>query len=146
MDNIGEVLFLAKTMELGLVASRPFAPCKYDFIVDNGEELLRVQVKMTSSVTPTQNNGDTYVVKVASGSKSKKAYTKKDVDVIAILCHPINVWYIIPIEDAGEVLNMYLYPHRSLIGDFSTGKHETYFNAWVNIKNRQGGSSCTKSR
>lgn len=140
MDNIGEVLFLAKSMELGLIASRPFSPCKYDFIVDNGNQLLRVQVKMTSYVNPTQYNGDTYVVKAASGSKGKKAYTKEEIDVLAILCHPIGAWYIIPIEDAGKVLNMYLYPHRSLIGDFSTGKHEKFLNAWVHLKSPHGHS------
>ena len=75
------------------------------------------------------------MVKVASGSKGKQRYTKKDVDVIAILCHPLNVWYIIPIEDAGEKLSMYLYPHRSLLGDFSVGQHEAHFNRWVNLTN-----------
>ena len=133
MDNIGEVFFLAKCMELGLIASRPFSPCKYDFIVDNGNHLLRVQVKMTSSKRETKSSGDVYVVKVASGSKGKQRYTKKDVDVIAILCHPLNVWYIIPIEDAGESVSMYLYPHRSLIGDFSTGMHESFYNKWIHL-------------
>lgn len=135
MDNIGEVLFLAKSMELGLIASRPFSPCKYDFIIDNGKQLLRVQVKMTSSTRDTQSSGEVYVVKVASGSGSKQRYTKEQVDVIAVLCHPINVWYIIPIENAGEKLSMYLYPHRSLIGDSSVGMHEAYFNSWVHLTN-----------
>ena len=135
MDNIGEVHFLAKTMELGLTTSRPFTPCKYDFIVDNGSHLLRVQVKMTSSTRDTKSSGEVYVVKVASGSGSKQRYTKEQVDVIAVLCHPINVWYIIPIENAGEKLSMYLYPHRSLIGDFSVGMHESFFNSWVHLTN-----------
>ena len=75
------------------------------------------------------------MVKVASGSGSKQRYTKEQVDVIAVLCHPINVWYIIPIENAGEKLSMYLYPHRSLIGDFSVGMHESFFNSWVHLTN-----------
>lgn len=143
MDNIGEVLFLAKSMELGLVASRPFSPCKYDFIIDNGKQLLRVQVKMTSSTRDTQSSGEVYVVKVASGSGSKQRYTKEQVDVIAVLCHPLNVWYIIPIENAGEKLSMYLYPHRSLIGDFSVGMHEQFFNSWVHLTNPDYGKKSS---
>ena len=52
MDNIGEVLFLAKCMELDLVASRPYAPCKYDFIVDNSnnEAIASVQGNISLAV------------------------------------------------------------------------------------------------
>tara|TARA_B100001094_G_C17669119_1_gene547886 strand:+ start:21 stop:482 length:462 start_codon:yes stop_codon:yes gene_type:complete len=146
MDNIGEVLFLAKCMELGLVASRPFSACKYDFVVDNGNRLLRVQVKMTSSTRDTKSSGDVYVVKVANGSGSKRRYTKEQVDVIAVLCHPIGVWYIIPIENAGEKLSMYLYPHRSLMGDFSTGMHESFFNKWIHIVNPPSDKCNTKTQ
>jgi hypothetical protein len=135
MDNIGEVLFLAKTMELDLVASRPFVPCKYDFIVDNGKKLARVQVKLTSSVRETNSSGDVYVCKAANGSGSKNAYTKEEIDFLAIYCHPVGAWYIIPIEEAGDKLSFYLYPHRSIIGDFSTGMHENFFNAWTLLLN-----------
>ena len=77
MDNIGEVFFLAKTMELGLIASRPFIPCKYDFIIDNGHGLIRVQVKYTNSTRDTQSSGQVYVCKVANGSGSKKPIRRR---------------------------------------------------------------------
>ncbi len=143
MDNIGEVFFLAKTMELGLIASRPFTPCKYDFIVDNGHGLIRVQVKYTNSTRDTKSSGQVYVCKVANGSSGKRAYTEKEIDFLAIHCHDINVWYIIPMKDAGEKVSMYFYPHRSIIGDFSTGKHEKYFNNWSLIKNYRPDSKIS---
>ena len=135
MDDIGEVYFLAKCMELGLSVSKPFKPMKYDFIVDNGTDLLKVQCKRTASSKTTQEGFDTYYLKCASGSKQKQRYTKEQIDILAIYCDPIGVWYIIPIEDAGEKLSMYLYPHRSLLGDFSVGQHEAHFNRWVNLTN-----------
>ena len=135
MDNIGEVLFLAKCMELDLIASRPYAPCKYDFIVDNKETLFRVQVKMIGSIRPTKK-GDVYVGKIGSGRGSKSTYNKKEIDVLAILCYPINVWYIIPIEEAGDIVSMYFYPHRTILGDLSSGKHEKFFNKWIHLLNR----------
>jgi hypothetical protein len=144
MDNIGEVLFLAKCMELDLVASRPYAPCKYDFIVDNSNILYRVQVKMIGSTRQTEA-GDVYVGKIGSGNKNKSLYTKKEIDVLAILCYPINVWYIIPIEEAGEVVSMYFYPNRSILGDFSTGKHEKFFNKWNNLLNRPSCNNKSKA-
>ena len=143
MDNIGEVLFLAKCMELDLIASRPYAPCKYDFIVDNSETLYRVQVKMIGSTRPTKK-GDVYVGKIGSGNKSKSTYTKKEIDVLAILCYPINVWYIIPIEQAGNIVSMYFYPHRTMLGDLSSGKHEKFFNKWINLLNRPSRKHNTK--
>lgn len=135
MDNIGEVLFLAKCMELDLIASRPYAPCKYDFIVDNSEILFRVQVKMIGSTRPTKK-GDVYVGKIGSGRSSKSTYNKKEIDVLAILCYPINVWYIIPIEKAGDTVSMYFYPHRTILGDLASGKHERFFNKWIHLLNR----------
>jgi hypothetical protein len=143
MDNIGEVLFLAKCMELDLIASRPYAPCKYDFIVDNSETLFRVQVKMIGSTRPTKK-GDVYVGKIGSGNKSKSTYTKKEIDVLAILCYPINVWYIIPIEQAGDIVSMYFYPHRTMLGDLGSGKHEKFFNKWIYLLNRPSRKHKTK--
>lgn len=143
MDNIGEVLFLAKTMELGMIASRPFLPTKYDFIVDNGHTLARVQVKQTGSTRETESSGDVYVCKAANGSAQKQAYTSKDIDFMAIYCIHIGCWYIIPIEELGDKLSLYLYPHRSIVGDYETGKYEKFFNAWTNLMTYRG-SATTK--
>jgi hypothetical protein len=146
MDNIGEVLFLAKCMELDLLASRPYAPCKYDFIVDNNKRLYKVQVKSITSVRPS-GAGDVYVGKIASGRDKKKNYTPKEIDVLAILCLPINVWYIIPMEEAGDKMSFYFYPNRTILGDLSTGKHEKFFNNWNVLLNRPllNGKSKTLS-
>lgn len=48
MGEVAESAFLHKAMELGLAVAKPWGDSsRYDFIVDTGERLLRVQVKST---------------------------------------------------------------------------------------------------
>jgi hypothetical protein len=108
--DTAEIKFLLMSHEKGYVVSKPFGDnCKYDFIVDTGSELQRVQVKSTTR----KGYGYKlmrYECTVCSGTdRSKTSYTKKDVDYIAIYIIPINVWYMIPVEEV-TVKTIAVYP------------------------------------
>ncbi len=48
-----EIRFLARASELGLRVSKPYGDClPYDFIVEHGGRMFRVQVKSTSYQNP----------------------------------------------------------------------------------------------
>ena len=48
MGEVAESAFLHKAMDKGLVVAKPWGDSsRYDFVVDSGERLLRVQVKST---------------------------------------------------------------------------------------------------
>jgi hypothetical protein len=48
--NLGEVAFVHKAMRLGFVVAKPYGNIhRYDFIVEGGHNLLRVQVKACTS-------------------------------------------------------------------------------------------------
>jgi hypothetical protein len=98
--EVCEMLFAVQAMKRGLIVSKPLHNVKYDFIVDNGTSLVRVQVKSTRSVTSRPNaKYKAYGVMVAHGFKSKKLYDKNHIDVFAIYVQPENAWFFIPVED-----------------------------------------------
>ncbi len=93
--EIVELAFLAKAASMGFAVTKPYGDSEpYDFIVDSGSRLWRVQVKSGSYKT-----GSAYRVGVHHLSNTKpkqKAYTAKQIDILAVYIVPLGVWYIIP--------------------------------------------------
>lgn len=93
--ELAQAEFICASMHQGLCISEPFGDNqKYDFIVDNGSHLFKVQVKSTASYI---DNKDCYKVGTAYGSERKSLYTNKDIDFFACYVAPEKVWYIIPV-------------------------------------------------
>jgi len=88
--------------------STPTTTERYDCIVDNGSRLYRIQVK-TSIYQDQKNEQGAWKFMVDTGYKSKKRYTKDDVDFVACHIVPLDLWYIIPIEAVG-ILRLGLRP------------------------------------
>ena len=89
--EMAEAAFLHKAMELGLVVSKPWGDnSRYDFVVDTGERLLRVQVKSTSCLCEGR-----YAV-AAHGSDPKTGYSAEDIDFLVAHVPPEEAWYVIP--------------------------------------------------
>ena len=87
-----EVCFLWRASALGFTVSRPFGDnARYDFVVDAGAGLLRVQVKSVS----VAHRAD-YRIPASSGGRKKKAYTPGQIDFLAAYIIPEDAWYIIP--------------------------------------------------
>ena len=109
-DN-AELKFMLLSHELGHIISKPFGDnSKYDLIIDNGNDLEKVQIKSTSR-KDTSSGMDCYNCLVCSGSKQKQKYNEKDVDFIVIYVIPENTWYKIPVKEIkGKTVK--LYPHR----------------------------------
>ncbi len=109
-DN-AELKFMLLSQELGYIISKPFGDnSKYDLIIDNGNDLEKIQIKSTSR-KDTSSGMDCYNCLVCSGSKQKQKYNEKDVDFIVIYVIPENTWYKIPVKEIkGKTVK--LYPHR----------------------------------
>jgi len=116
-----EVCFLLRALTLGLRVSKPYGEnCPYDFIVDNGRRLLRVQVK--SVLIPQEGF---YQVKTAGGNRSKRAYSPRELDLIAAYVIPADAWYIIPLRALAGRKTIRVCPHRP-----SRRPFERFRNAW----------------
>jgi len=120
---VAEFKFATLCLEAGLEVSQPVMDSyAYDFIV--GHERLRVQVKTTGGIESGSTNR--YKIITARGCKSKKKYTKEEIDIFAIYLSEIDTWYIIPIEFVNSV-TVNIYPSRE-------GKYSMFFEAWKYLK------------
>jgi hypothetical protein len=82
---------------------------RYDFILDNGSRLHRIQIKCTESIRArAYETRATY-----SLGKGRAVYTKKDIDFIAAHVVPLDIWYIIPVEICTPQPMLRFYPHRT---------------------------------
>src|SRR5947209_14734690 len=116
-----EVCFLWRASAFGFTVSRPFGDnARYDFVVDAGAGLLRVQVKSVSVINRTA-----YRIAASSGSRIKRGYTAADIDFLAAYVIPHEAWYIIPIQAFDSIVSLRVAPHRR-----SNCRFEKYREAW----------------
>ena len=103
LGEAAEAAFLAKVTSLGFGVSKTWGDSeRYDFILDSGKQLWRVQVKSSR-----HSDGSRYIVKL----KGAAAYTAKEIDFIVAYIVPENLWYVIPISVAASRGQMYVSPH-----------------------------------
>ena len=90
-----EAGFLYKAAYLEFGIAKPWGDSlRYDFILDNGGRLHRIQVKCTEAIRAgAYETRATYTT-----GKGRAPYTKKDIDFIAAHVVPLDIWYIIPVE------------------------------------------------
>ena len=121
MGEVAESVFLCKALQLRLLVAKPWGDSsRYDFIVDSGRALLRVQVKSTGSLC----DGYRYAV-AAHGSDPSVPYSKDDIDILVAYVPPEAAWYIVPVEVFTPRTHFWLYPRGEHNGQF-----ECYREAW----------------
>ena len=120
MGEVAESAFLHKAMELGLMVSKPWGDSsRYDFVVDTGEGLVRVQVKSTGCLCEQR-----YAV-AAHGSDPKVGYAPEEIDFLVAWVVPEDAWYVIPVGAFAPRRNLWLYPRGE-----HAGQYEKYREAW----------------
>lgn len=114
-----EVCFAAEILRRGWRVARPNGDSgPYDCIVDAGGQLSRVQVKSVETPAGTRR----FHVTVAAGRNTKREYSARQVDVLAILVIPWRSWYVIPLAAVRG---------RKAISLRAGGRFERYREAWA---------------
>jgi hypothetical protein len=86
-----EVCFLARALQIGLRVAKPYGDsAPYDFIVDSGRKLRRIQVKSVGVMFK-----DSYQIHLLRGT-SYRPYGRYDMDITAAYIIPRDEWYLIP--------------------------------------------------
>jgi hypothetical protein len=95
----------------------------YDFIIDNGSTLHKVQVKGSGN----KQNNDRYKIICGRGISSKKEYSEDAFDYLVIVLFANKEhFYVIPRSEI-KALTMNLYPHKkTLQNPHKVGKWEKY--------------------
>lgn len=115
--ELAEAAFVHKAVSLGLVVSKPFGPdARYDFVVDSGTRLYRVQVRSVRC-----DGGSGYLVRCCYSKQ--RPYTPQDIDVLAAYVIAENAWYIIPVGAFAPAVGIGILPG-------GRGRFESYREAW----------------
>jgi hypothetical protein len=124
-----EIAFWLATSSLGFRVSKPYGDsAPYDFLVDNGNSVLRVQVKSTANMHCRAYN-------LLAKHGRFVNYKSNEVDIIAAYVVPRNVWYLIPLEAIPAMPHVIrLYPDGVRSGG---GKFEKYRDAWCQLACRR---------
>jgi hypothetical protein len=118
-----EAAFLHKASSLGFGVARPWGDSeRYDFILDNGRQLLRIQTKATNSLrAQAYETRATYTT-----GKRRAVYTRNDIDFLVAHVIPLDLWYILPVEICTPQPMLRFYPHRQA----KKMRLEQYREAW----------------
>ncbi|HXE91072.1 MAG TPA: group I intron-associated PD-(D/E)XK endonuclease [Terriglobales bacterium] len=120
--EVAELCFAHRAAQLGLIVSKPYGDsAPYDFVVEGGGKLRRVQVKSASVV-----DGNSYHVNAGHGASNKRQYGPRQVDVLAAYVAPEEAWYLIPREKLGGRKTIRMAPHRE-----GNGRLERFRERWT---------------
>ncbi len=123
-----ELVFAVRAMELGLHLGRPWGESSgYDFTVDQGERIVRVQVK--STIFKEGAEGYSCTLK-----DSKGPYKKGSFEFVAAYVIPEDVWFILPEKIIRGMWSVGLYPK------LETAKYRDYQEAWHLLRGERPGT------
>ena len=112
--NLTELQCITACYQLGYIVSIPYGEnSRYDFILDIGNKLLRVQVKTSSNKKEIKNPTDAIVfscrsINVNSKGNTTHRYDKKQIDYFATYWN--NQCYLIPVEECSTEKTLWFKP------------------------------------
>ena len=125
--ELAEMGFAFKAAGLGFGVVKPCGDSeRYDYILDSGERLWRVQVKSTYVARAHSY----HVNACGSAGGKKKSYTAEQIDILVAYIVTEDAWYVIPIGAFAPHRHLHLYPSGSKTG----GRYEKYREAWDLMK------------
>jgi hypothetical protein len=119
--ELAELAFLHKAASLGFGVAKPYGDSEsYDFILDSGERLWRVQVK--SIYSPARCG-----YRFMAWRTNHQPYSSEDIDFIVGYVVPRKVWYVVPVNHVAASAVVTFYPSGCRK---NAGRYECYREAW----------------
>ena len=122
--ELAEAAFLHKAVGLGFRVTKPWGDSeRYDFVLDSGTRLWRVQIKCTA----VERAGGYHIQPIHFVyGKNKVVYTGDEIDVLAAHVVPLDVWYVVPVGALAAGTSLRLYPNDGC----KAARFEKYREAW----------------
>ncbi len=109
--ELSELAFVYKAASLGFIVAKPYGDNeRYDFVVDSGQRLWRVQVKSTSYL----HSGSYRVLALRHWRGQTVTYQPSEVDFLVAHVIPEEAWFVLPIRAIGDRLILTLGPSASV--------------------------------
>jgi hypothetical protein len=121
--ELAEMMFMVKAAQKGFATAKPYGDSRrYDFILDVGQRLWRVQVKSSNA----QQYGS-YLVNLQRNANGEVVpYDASEIDFVVAYVMPCDAWFVIPVEA--------IYGRQSaklcLHGNARSGRLGKYWEAW----------------
>jgi len=113
--ELAELAFMFKAVSMGFGVAKPWGDSeRYDFILNAGRVLWRVQIK--SSFSPRR-------CQIGAYGNSGVPYTADEIDFLVAYISPRDLWYVFPITAV-------LHGSIHLSPDSRRSHHEKYREAW----------------
>ena len=127
--ELGEVAFMHKATGLGFALALPYGHLhRYDFIVDGGRNLWRVQVKTSGCLVRGFHRLCVY------NYNSRTGYNESEIDFVAVLILPEGIWYILPVREVLERRALFFRPNECA----GTDPYAYYREAWHLLREPDG--------
>jgi hypothetical protein len=121
--ELAEMMFMVKAAQKGFATAKPYGDSRrYDFIVDVGNRLWRVQVKSSSA----QDYGAYQVNLQRNANGEVIPYDPSEIDFVVAYVMPLDAWFVIPVEAIYGRKTAKLCLH----GNRRSGKLGKYWEAW----------------
>jgi hypothetical protein len=121
--ELAELAFMHKAASLGFGVAKPYGDSeRYDFILDTGKRLWRVQVKSTSA-----KRFRAYQMNTRRNDNGRMSpYGPSEIDFLVAHVVPEDAWYVIPVQMLGQRKLVTFYPRS----DERTNEFSQYHEAW----------------
>jgi hypothetical protein len=115
--EVVELAFMLKAASLGFAVAKPYGDNqRYDFVVDVGGKLVRVQVK---SATHPHAQGAYFISSQRCSHGRAIPYEASEIDFLAAHIFPEDAWFIIPVKAFVPRTSLHLFPkERGEAGQF----------------------------
>lgn len=124
--NVAELKFIAEAANLGYTVCLPFGDNNRFDIVLYSNKFIRIQIK--SGVICKKRKNSWRVETRSFNRKTKKKYTKEQIDYAVIFIHETADFYIVPVEVFNKVTGIRFNPHST------KEKMHNYKNNWNILK------------
>jgi hypothetical protein len=129
--DLGEVAFLHKATELGFMVAQPYGTMHpFDFVVQGGRNLWRVQVKTASHMRDGLNAANIY----RSEGKRIRPYSASEIDFVAVYIIADDSWFILPVREVSDRRMLMFRPKKSSRRDI----YAHYREAWHLLREPDG--------
>lgn len=136
--ELAELAFMYRASSEGISVAKPYGDSHpYDFLVQYGRRLLRIQVKSTFKDRKQKHRHGFQVIVARIGCKAQGTiyYSREEIDFVVAFIAPLDIWYVIPVEKLGRRHAICLYPDGK--GQPFAGLYEEYREAWNLIKEEE---------
>jgi hypothetical protein len=133
--ELAEMMFMVKAAQMGFATAKPYGDSRrYDFVVDTGSRLWRVQVKSSSA-----KQYGAYLVNLQRNENGEVVpYDITEIDFVVAYVMPCDAWFVIPVEAAVARKSAKLCARENP----RSGRLGKYWQAWGLMTMRDISTGC----